>query len=731
MSADLDLFSYSDPEKQDFSTISPKDLSREQAVHELERLAKLIRHYDHLYHDKDNPAVPDSEYDALVLRNRRIEQFFPELIRPDSPSTKVGSRPNSRLPKIAHRMAMLSLDNGFSDQDVEYFLGRVRRFFKLGETQAVICTVEPKIDGLSCSLRYEKGVLTQAVTRGDGVIGEDVTPNVRVIEDIPKALSGSGWPDIIEIRGEVYMAKSDFAALNARQTEENKKVFANPRNAAAGSLRQLDPNITARRSLRFLAHGWGDVSSLPADTQYGMMKAIESYGLSVSSLLARAENIDQILKLYNDIEASRADMDFDIDGVVYKLDQLDWQKRLGFSARAPRFALAHKFPAEKAQTTLIEIDIQVGRTGVLTPVAKLEPVTVGGVVVSSATLHNADEIDRLAVRPGDRVLVQRAGDVIPQIVENLTIDVDRPAWHFPHHCPVCGSLAKREENEVAWRCTGGLICPAQRVERLCHFVSRTAFEIDGLGRTHIESFFSDGLIETPADIFRLSQKRSLLIGREGWGELSVDNLLSAIETRRKIPFDRFLYALGIRHVGTVTARDLAKCYQTWENFRAALDEVASLRGVLQPSIGETADKYQKRVDKEIVSFIHIPNIGAKIIHSLIDFFAEKHNDEVVSDLLRELQIEPLYFELSSSPLSGQIIVFTGSLQKIIRDEAKKQAENLGAKVASSVSRKTNLVVAGEAAGSKLSKAESLGIMIIDEERWHEIVKNEGLDSIKI
>ncbi|MFT9179036.1 MAG: NAD-dependent DNA ligase LigA [Zymomonas mobilis] len=731
MNADIDLFSYLSPEKQDLSALAPKDLSREQAVIELERLAKLISHHDHLYHDKDNPAVPDSEYDALVLRNRRIEQFFPDLIRPDSPSKKVGSRPNSRLPKIAHRAAMLSLDNGFLDQDVEDFLGRVRRFFNLKENQAVICTVEPKIDGLSCSLRYEKGILTQAVTRGDGVIGEDVTPNVRVIDDIPKTLKGDNWPEIIEIRGEVYMAKSDFAALNARQTEENKKLFANPRNAAAGSLRQLDPNITARRSLRFLAHGWGEATSLPADTQYGMMKVIESYGLSVSNLLARADNIGQMLDFYQKIEAERADLDFDIDGVVYKLDQLDWQQRFGFSARAPRFALAHKFPAEKAQTTLLDIEIQVGRTGVLTPVAKLEPVTVGGVVVSSATLHNSDEIERLGVRPEDRVLVQRAGDVIPQIVENLTPDVDRPIWHFPHRCPVCDSVARREEGEVAWRCTGGLICPAQRVERLCHFVSRTAFEIDGLGKSHIESFFADKLIETPADIFRLFQKRQLLIEREGWGELSVDNLISAIDKRRKVPFDRFLFALGIRHVGAVTARDLAKSYQTWDNFKAAIDEAAHLRTILQPSSEESEEKYQKRVDKELISFFHIPNMGGKIIRSLLDFFAETHNSDVVSDLLQEVQIEPLYFELASSPLSGKIIVFTGSLQKITRDEAKRQAENLGAKVASSVSKKTNLVVAGEAAGSKLSKAKELDISIIDEDRWHRIVENDGQDSIKI
>ncbi|AEI37734.1 NAD-dependent DNA ligase LigA [Zymomonas mobilis] len=730
MSEDPDLFSAISSQNQTLSTISPERLTSDQATFELERLATLIRHYDRLYHDQDSPAISDGEYDALVLRNRLIEQNFPNLTRPDSPSKRIGTRATSRLPKIAHSIAMLSLDNGFSDKDVGDFLDRIRRFLRLGAQEPVALTVEPKIDGLSCSLRYEKGRLTQAVTRGDGIIGEDVTPNVRVINDIPETLAGSTWPEVVEIRGEVYMTKAAFSDLNQRQSEENGKLFANPRNAAAGSLRQLDPNITARRSLRFLAHGWGEISDFPADTQYGMMQAIKSYGLPVSDLLLCCHSLDEMLQHYHKIEAHRADMDFDIDGVVYKIDRLDWQSRLGFSARAPRFALAHKFPAEKAQTTLLDIDIQVGRTGVLTPVAKLEAVTVGGVVVTSATLHNADEIKRLAVRPGDRVLIQRAGDVIPQIVENLTPEVNREDWHFPSTCPVCHSLAKREEGESAWRCTGGLICPAQRVERLRHFVSRTAFDIEGLGLTHIESFFADKLIVTPADIFRLHKRRDTLINREGWAEVSVNNLLAAIENRRVISLDRFLYALGIRHIGVVTARDFARQYHEWDAFSKMIGQLKSMRNILLPSLIETEEKYRKRVAKELTGFVNIPNIGNKIIQSLIAFFSESHNQSVVDDLLLEIEVKSVHFQQQSSPLAGEVIVFTGSLETLSREEAKRQAETLGAKVAASVSRKTSFVVCGKAAGSKLSKAEALSIPVIDEMKWQKIVKNNGHISVK-
>jgi len=699
-----------------------------QAAERLAFLAAEIARHNALYHGDDAPEISDADYDALVRENNALETEFPQLIRPDSPSRLVGSAPTGHLTKVAHALPMLSLDNAFADEDVVDFVGRVRRFLSLGAEEPVALTAEPKIDGLSCSLRYEKGVLVLAATRGDGTTGEDVTANVRTIDDIPERLSAgdllSSPPDVFEIRGEVYMAKADFAALNSRLLEEAEdpakaRQFANPRNAAAGSLRQKDPSVTASRTLRFLAHGWGEASALPADTQKRVMDAIAAWGLPVSDDFVRVEGAEQALSHYRAIEAKRADLPFDIDGVVYKIDRLDWQKRLGFVARAPRWAIAHKFPAEKAQTLLRDIDIQVGRTGKLTPVARLEPVTVGGVVVTNATLHNADEIGRLNVWPGDRVVVQRAGDVIPQIVDNLSRDEGRGSWPFPQTCPECGSAAEREPGEVDYRCTGGLICPAQRVERLRHFVSRHALDIEGLGLTHIESFFHDGLIQSPADIFRLT--KDTLLSRERWAETSAGNLIAAIDAKRNPPLDRFLFALGIRHVGEVTARDLARRYRSWTELKAMIDRAIEARDTAVPAVGETDEKFTARIAKELAAIVETSGVGPEVALALVDFFAEPHNAEAVADLLSQLQPADVIHETRASAVSGKTVVFTGTLETMSRDEAKAQAEALGAKVAGSVSAKTDLVVAGPGAGSKLKKATDLGIQVIDEAGWAQIV----------
>jgi DNA ligase (NAD+) len=703
----------------------PIDMSEDAAAAELERLAAEIAHHNRLYHDQDAPEISDAGYDALVRRNAELEAAFPHLVRPDSPSIQVGSAPSSPLAKVRHAKAMLSLDNAFADEDVAEFVGRVRRFLRLGDDETVALTAEPKIDGLSCSLRYEKGRLVLAATRGDGAIGEDVTANVRTIGDIPETLSGVA-PEIFEVRGEVYMAKGDFAALNARLlaeaegTGKDARQFANPRNAAAGSLRQKDAGVTAARPLRFLAHGWGDVSALPADSQFGVMRAIAGWGLPVSDRFVRVETVSGALDHYRAIEAVRADLPFDIDGVVYKVDRLDWQERLGQVAKAPRWAIAHKFPAERAQTTLEAIDIQVGRTGKLTPVGRLVPVTVGGVVVSNVTLHNADEIARLGARPGDRVVVQRAGDVIPQIVENLTRGEDRPAFLYPDHCPVCGSEAIREEGEVDIRCTGGLICAAQRFERLRHFVSRGALDIEGLGEKTIDEFLGLDWLREPADIFRLGAHREELLGREGWKDVSVDKLLAAIEAKRQPDAARLLFGLGIRHIGAVTARDLLKRYTNLPALRALAGEIIALREATQPVLGETETRFANRLDKAIAEYIGVENVGAAVGHALADFFHEPHNVDAWEDLLREVSPPDYVLETRESPVSGKTIVFTGSLS-IHRDEAKAQAERLGAKAAGSVSAKTDLVVAGPGAGSKLKKAAELGIEVIDEAGWAAIV----------
>ena len=695
------------------------ELTEADAANRLMRLAKEIARHDKLYHDQDAPEISDAEYDALVRENRELEERFPQLVRTDSPSKRLGAAPTSGLVKVAHARPMLSLENAFGADEVGEFVARVKRFLALSADAFVAFTAEPKIDGLSCSLRYERGQLVLAATRGDGAVGEDVTANVRTISDIPQHLysgegRGTGAPkggsgsaswtpadageQVIEIRGEVYMSKADFEALNERQEASGGKVFANPRNAAAGSLRQKDASITAARPLRFLAHGCGELSAPFADTQFEAMKRIESFGIPVTELLVRCDSLEEMLAHYRAIEKARADLPFDIDGVVYKVDRLDLQERLGFVARAPRWGLAHKFPAEKAETTLEAIDIQVGRTGKLTPVGRLKPVGVGGVIVANVTLHNRDEIERLGLRIGDRVRIQRAGDVIPQVVENLTRDDPRPAYVFPDHCPECGSEAVSEEGEVDVRCTGGLICPAQRFERLRHFVSRGALDIEGLGEKSIAEFIELGWLHSPADIFRLRNRRDELLGREGWKEKSVDNLLGAIEAKRQPDGPRFLFGLGIRHVGIVTAKDLLKCFGAIEELRC----VALSEG------GEA----------ELSS---VQGIGPVVAEALVDFFHEAHNRQVLDDLMSEVSPQPFVSDAKQTKWSGKTIVFTGSLETMSRDEAKAQAERLGARAAGSVSAKTDRVVAGPGAGSKLKKAEELGVRVIDEAEWARIV----------
>ncbi len=711
-------------------SIDPTQMSEADAANRLMRLAREIARHNRLYHDQDQPEITDAAYDALIRENNALEAAFPQLVRADSPNAQVGAAPTSGLKKVPHAVRMMSLDNGFSDEDIADFIARVRRFLALPDGEPVALTAEPKIDGLSCSLRYEKGELRLAATRGDGTTGEDVTANVRTINDIPDRLTGANVPELFEIRGEVYMAKADFVGLNQRlfteaDDPEKARQFANPRNAAAGSLRQKDAAVTASRPLRFLAHGWGEASSLPAETQLGVMQAIASWGLPVSDMLTCVDTLDALIAHYRGIEAARADLPFDIDGVVYKVDRLDWQQRLGFVAKAPRWAIAHKFPAERAQTTLEAIDIQVGRTGKLTPVGRLTPVTVGGVVVSNVTLHNADEIERLGVRPGDRIVVQRAGDVIPQVVDNLTRDEARAPFTFPNHCPVCGSEAVREEGEVDIRCTGGLICGAQRFERLRHFVSRGALDIEGLGEKTIQEFLDLGWITEPADIFRLKQHRPALLGREGWKEKSVDNLLAAIEAKRGPDAARLLFGLGIRHIGAVTARDLLKRYTSLRSIKALAEDIIALRDATEQVEGEEEARFRNRLDKAIAEMIGVENVGSAVGHALADFFHEPHNREAWDDLLSEVSPPDYVVETTASEVTGKTVVFTGKLETMSRDEAKAQAERLGAKAAGSVSAKTDLVVAGPGAGSKLKQAAALGIEVIDEAAWAEIVKAAG------
>ncbi len=678
-------------------------ISEADAANELMRLARQIARHNKLYHAQDDPEITDQEYDALVRRNNELEAAFPHLIRDDSPNKAVGHEvAASPLAKVTHAQRMMSLDNAFADEEVAEFVARVKRFLSLGEDEPVAFTAEDKIDGLSCSLRYEQGKLVLAATRGDGQVGENVTPNVAHIADIPQKLAGD-VPEVFEVRGEVYMAKQDFAALNVAQEEAGGKLFANPRNAAAGSLRQKDASVTAKRPLRFLAFGWGVASQIPGTTQSAVIAQMAAWGLPTSPDFKLCETLEDMLAHYRAIAQRRPDLGYDIDGVVYKVDRLDWQQRLGYVAKAPRWAIARKFPAEQAQTTLESIDIQVGRTGKMTPVGRLSPVLVGGVTVTNVTLHNRDEIARLGVRPGDRVVIQRAGDVIPQVVENLTRDDARAPFNFPDICPECSSEAVAEEGEVDVRCTGGLICPAQRTERLKHFVSRAALDIDGLGEKSIDQFFALGWLESPADIFRLRNRREDLLALEGWKEKSVENLLASIEAKRSPDAARLLFGLGIRHVGAVTARDLMKAFATL------------------PALRDIAEKACAGDEGAATTISDIDGIGPAVVTALGDFFHEVHNVTVWEDLLSELDVPAYEVEQVDSPVAGKTIVFTGKLETMSRDEAKSQAERLGARASGSVSAKTDLLVAGPGAGSKLKKAEALGVEVMTEAQWAAIV----------
>jgi DNA ligase (NAD+) len=688
----------------DVASLTPLEARAEHAW-----LGEEIAAHDRRYYQEDAPTVSDADYDALRRRYEALEQAFPDLVTAESLTKKVGAAPAEKFRKVKHAVSMLSLGNVFSAEEVAEFAARVRRFLRMEEAAPLRFTAEPKIDGLSCSLRYERGRLVLAATRGDGYEGEDVTANIRTIDEIPHELRGAA-PDVLEARGEVYMTHADFAALNERQRAANKPLFANPRNAAAGSLRQLDAAVTAGRPLRFFAYGWGEVSELPANTQSGVIAAFAHYGLPVNPLLTVCDGVEDLLARYRAIEAQRALLGYDIDGVVYKVDDIALQERLGFVSRAPRWAVAHKFPAERATTILRDIEIQVGRTGALTPVARLEPVTVGGVVVSNATLHNEDEIARKDIRIGDTVAVQRAGDVIPQIVEVVKDDAHsaRPNYAFPQVCPACGSAALREidektrEADVVRRCTGSLVCPAQAVERLKHFCSRGAMDIEGLGDRQIEYFFQEGLVKTASDIFTLEarDKASLtkLKNREGFGETSVKNLFAAIAARRVVPVNRFLYALGVRHVGETNARRLARHFEDFESLRETARNAAP------------GSEARARIDS-------IDGVGPVVAEALYDFFAEPHNEKELDALLREATPAPMPALDSASPVGGKTVVFTGALERLTRDEAKAQAERFGAHVAGSVSKKTDLVVAGPGAGSKLAKARELGIEIIGEDEW--------------
>lgn len=676
--------------------------TRAEVLAELKLLAAEIAAHDRRYYQQDAPTISDADYDELRRRNAALEAQFPDLILPDSPSKSVGAAPQERFGKVQHSVPMLSLANAFDDSDVTDFLGRVRRFLNLGEDAVIEVTAEPKIDGLSISLRYEAGRLVQAATRGDGTEGENVTANVRTIADVPVKLHGLA-PVVLEVRGEIYMSHKDFAALNEKQLQAGDKTFANPRNAAAGSLRQLDPSITASRSLHFFAYAWGEAPELPGATQFDVVAGFKRLGFPVNPLMKICRSPGELLSVYQEIEEKRSSLGYDIDGVVYKVNRLDWQRRLGFISRSPRWAIAHKFAAEQATTVLEGIDIQVGRTGALTPVARLRPVTVGGVVVSNATLHNEDEIARRDLRIGDMVVVQRAGDVIPQIT-SVILDkrsaLSKP-YVFPDHCPACGSAARRED-DVVRRCSGGLICPAQRVERLKHFASRSAFDIEGLGDKIIEEFYRDGLIQSPPDIFTLAErdKRShkKLKDREGWGEASVKKLFDAIDQRRHVALDRFIFALGIRHVGEATARVLARAYGAATTFMERMTAAAPGSEALDELNG-------------------LDGIGAVVATSITQFFSEPHNRVVVSKLLKHVAPAPLAAMQASSPVAGKTIVFTGALEMMTREEAKSMAEGLGAKVSGSVSKKTDLLVAGPGAGSKLKNAEKHGVEVINEAEW--------------
>ena len=686
----------------------PNKLSQSDAKDELAALASAIAYHDQRYHLEDDPAISDAEYDALVLRNQAVEAEFPDLKRSDSPSDRVGASAftgsgQSGFGKVVHARPMLSLSNGFSDEDIADFITRVRKFLSLSADDEMAVTAEPKIDGLSLSLRYENGTLMQAATRGDGAEGEDVTANIAQVAAIPKTLNGTP-PALLEVRGELYMDRADFVALNTAQEASGAKLFANPRNAAAGSLRQKDASVTGSRNLKFFAYSMGDASAPIAATHWEFLGALRSFGFSVNDKSARCHSLDELLAIYAGIGRDRVGLSYDIDGVVYKVDRHDYQERLGQVARAPRWALAHKFPAEQAETIIRAIDIQIGRTGALTPVARLEPITVGGVVVSNATLHNEDEIGRKDIRIGDRVVIQRAGDVIPQVVRVIT-DA-RPdgtaAYLFPEECPSCGAPAIRPEGEAVRRCSAGLECDAQLRECLKHFVSRDAFDIEGLGARQIEQFVDLGWVKRPADIFRLQDKRSDIEALDGYGKISIRNLFTSIEARRRIGFARFIYALGIRQVGQATARILALHYDTIEAMLAALDP----DGDLEASANE---------------LVEIDQIGALMVADLTGFFSAQDNRAMVTDLAAQLEITPPERPKQDSPVSGKIVVFTGTLTTMSRAEAKAKAESLGAKVSGSVSGKTDYLIAGADAGSKARKAATLGVTVLSEDEWQAMI----------
>ncbi len=703
----------------DPSAAPPDALTAEQAAAELERLAAEIRLHDEAYHGRDAPTISDAEYDALRRRNEAIEALFPKLRRADSPSLSVGAAPAAGFAKVTHRVPMLSLSNAFSDEDVADFLAGIRRFLMLGETEAVDIVAEAKIDGLSMSLLYEKGRLVTGATRGDGAVGEDVTANVRTIGNLPEKLSGK-VPDLVEVRGEVFIRNADFRTLNDRLAAEDKKTFKNPRNGAAGSLRQKDPSITAGRPLRFLAYAWGDTTEPLGETQWQARETLAGWGFEINEPAALCHSLDDILAFYRRLSGERAELPHDIDGIVYKVNRLDWQERLGFVSRAPRWATAHKFPAEQAETILHQITIQVGRTGALTPVANLEPITVGGVQVSRATLHNEDEIARKDIREGDHVIIQRAGDVIPQVVsvviEKRPTDPEPPKFVFPEVCPCdLHTPVVREADEAVARCSGELACPHQQLRRLFHFVSRDAFDIEGLGGKHIETFWNEGLVVGPPDIFRLRDHADALKTREGWGDQSVDNLLGAIEDRRTIPLDRFIYALGIRQVGQSTARLLARTYGTLEAWHQAMRSAADEReanpdATKPPEVGEF-----------YADLCNVEGIGMSVADDIAAFFGEQHNRQVIEDLEAALTVEALEATTTESPIAGKTVVFTGTLETVSRSEAKARAEALGAKVAGSVSKKTDYVVVGAEAGSKARKAAELGIAILSEQEWIELI----------
>ncbi len=699
--------------------VDVKDLTAEDARAEHEKLVDAIKAHDVAYYTDDAPVVSDAEYDSLRLRLLAIEARFPDLISPESPSQNVGVTPSKGFGKVRHRVPMLSLDNAFSNDELREFEGRIRRFLGLGPDEEVAFFAEPKIDGLSASLRYEKGKFIQGATRGDGQEGEDITANLRGVTDLPLKINESNGraPDVFEIRGEVYMSKTDFLALNESQAASGGKIFANPRNAAAGSLRQLDHSVTASRNLRFFAYAWGEASEIPGATQADVLSAFREWGFTVNPLSRVCANMEEAIDAYRKIEELRATLDYDIDGVVFKVNKLNWQERLGFVSRSPRWAIAHKFPAERATTVIEDIEIQVGRTGALTPVARLHPVTVGGVVVSNATLHNEDEIRRKDIRIGDTVVIQRAGDVIPQVVEVVLEkrSKDSTPYDFPKTCPVCGSHAVKELNETSGkedavrRCTGGLICRAQAVERLKHFVSRNAFDIEGLGAKLIEAFYEDGLIRNPADIFTL-EKRDKAPGnlqriknREGFGEKATSNLFAAINDRREIPLDRFIYALGIRHIGQGNARLLARNYLSF----------ASLRESLSVTGEKSGDAYAE--------LLNIDGIGAAVADAVTEFFQEEQNQRILDDLLAEITVTDFEAPTQDSSVAGKTVVFTGTLELMTRQEMKAKAEGLGAKVSGSVSAKTDYLVAGASAGSKLKKATELGVTVLNEQEWLDLI----------